>query len=193
MTGRTHDIAALAAVSLAAHGRPLPALDACTLAACAFATFAGGLAPDLDKPGSTLWRRIPGGSILAWLVRPAFMGGHRHLSHSALGAVLVLAVVRALLALVPKGVLDPAPVWTCFALGYLSHLVVDSLTEGGIPWFFPFGGRVGFPPFRPWRARSNGWFEHLVAIPLLWGAIFWAWQGRLPEILTLLGRASGAL
>ena len=49
MTGRTHDVAAMAAVSLMAFSRPLPAIDAVTLGACAVATFAGGLAPDLDK------------------------------------------------------------------------------------------------------------------------------------------------
>ena len=186
MTGRTHDVAALAAVSVVVLSRPLPPTDAVTLAACAVVTFAGGLAPDLDKPGSSLWRKVPGGGLLAWLVRPAFVGGHRHLSHSLLGAGLFAIGVRALLQMLPDGYLRPTPVWTCFIAAYLSHLVADSLTEDGVPWFFPFGGRLCFPPFRRWRIKTGGWFEHLVMLPALWLLVLWMWHTHLPEALALL-------
>ncbi|NLC56371.1 MAG: metal-dependent hydrolase [Armatimonadetes bacterium] len=191
MTGRTHDLAAATAVSLVVLRQPLPPIDAVTLVACAVATFAGGLAPDLDKPGSKLWRQVPAGGLLAWLVRPAFIGGHRNLSHSLLGAALFALGVQALLHAVPAGYIRVVPVWTCFVVAYLSHLVMDSLTEEGVPWFFPFGGRLGFPPLRPLRLKTGGWFEHLVVLPVLWGVLVYTWHAHLPEVMALL-KALGA-
>lgn len=191
MTGRTHDLAAATAVSLVVLQRPLPPVDAATLAACAVATFVGGLAPDLDKPGSTLWRRVPAGGLLAWVVRPAFAGGHRHLSHSFLGAALFALGARAFLHALPPGCVRVVPVWTCFVAAYLSHLVMDSFTEDGVPWFYPFGGRVGFPPIRPLRLKTGGWFEHLVVIPALWASLVLLWHRHLPDAIALL-KALGA-
>ncbi|MBI3945167.1 MAG: metal-dependent hydrolase [Armatimonadetes bacterium] len=191
MTGRTHDVAAVAAVSLMAFRQPLPPLDAVTLAACAVATFTGGLAPDLDKPGSSLWRRLPGGGVLARVARPAFVGGHRNLSHSLPGGVLFALLARAALLALPEGYFRPVPVWTCFVVAYVSHLVMDTLTEAGVPWLFPFGGTIGFPPMRRWRIKSGGWFEHGVVLPILWGVILATWRAHLPEIIALL-RSLGA-
>jgi inner membrane protein len=191
MTGRTHDVAALVAVSAVVLRQPLPPTDAVTLAACAVATFLGGLAPDLDKPGSKLWQKIPGGSILAGLVRPAFIGGHRHLSHSLLGTALFAGGMHLLLHAAPDGYFRVVPVFTCFVAAYVSHLVADSLTEDGVPWLYPLGGRYGFPPVRRWRIKTGGWFEFAVVLPALWAALIAIWYLHLPEVLALL-RAIGA-
>ncbi len=186
MTGRTHDVAALTAVSVVILSRPLPPTDAVTIAAIALATFVGGLAPDLDKPGSKLWKKVPAGGVLAKLLRPVFLGGHRHLSHSLLGAGLFAFGVHLLLHALPPGYIRIRPVWTCFVVAYLSHLVMDSLTEDGVPWLFPFGGALGIPPWRKWRMKTGNWFEFLVVLPALWGLLLWLWHQHLPEAMALL-------
>lgn len=50
-------------------------------------------------------------------------------------------------------------------LGMLSHLVMDSLTKEGVPWFFPIDLNIGFPPFKFLRPATGGLVEKALVFP----------------------------
>lgn len=50
-------------------------------------------------------------------------------------------------------------------IGYLSHLLTDSLTTEGVPWFFPIPIRLGFPPFKSLRLKTGGLIEKVLIFP----------------------------
>jgi inner membrane protein len=124
----------------------------------------GGTAPDLDKQRG-FWAGL--------LARTAF-GGHRHLSHSLVGMVL-MAVLAALvfraLGLV-FGLASSLP-FLGFVAGYASHLVLDSLTREGVPWLFPLPTYFGFPPLSSLRVRTGNLVEQFVVAPALLTLIGW--------------------
>lgn len=83
----------------------------------------GALLPDIDHPQSWAGRKLRPISVpLSMLV------GHRGVTHSAIAVLAGLAV----LMLVETGWLV-APV----VVGYLSHLLADSLTPSGVPLLWP--------------------------------------------------------
>lgn len=109
--------AALWAVTARAAG--LEAAEPQALGAAAL----GALLPDIDHPQSWAGRKMRVVSIpLSMLV------GHRGVTHSALAILGCLA----LLAVMGVGWLA-APV----VVGYLSHLLADSLTPSGVPLLWP--------------------------------------------------------
>ena len=105
----------------------------------------GSLLPDIDHPKSWMGRRVRPVSLL---VSKIF--GHRGITHS------LLAVAGCLFALqiIGKGAFAPAVL-----VGYLSHLLCDSLTKSGVPllwpWRRPFGLRL---------LRTGGKVESFLAI-----------------------------
>jgi membrane-bound metal-dependent hydrolase YbcI (DUF457 family) len=135
-----------------------PPLGAQVALACVVAALLGSVAPDLDKPRA-LWQR----AILMPLAQ-----GHRHLSHSLVGLALFAAVTA--LALGPLGRtlhLPVAPLWLSAVTGYLTHLVLDSLTVEGVPWLYPLPWYFGFPPFRSIRIRTGSLLEEFAVLPAL--------------------------
>ena len=83
----------------------------------------GALLPDIDHPQSWAGRKLRVVSVpLSLLV------GHRGVTHSALAVIGCLAV----LATMGMGWMA-APV----VIGYLSHLLADSLTPSGVPLLWP--------------------------------------------------------
>lgn len=83
----------------------------------------GALLPDIDHPQSWAGRKMRVVSVpLALIV------GHRGITHSA----LAIAACALLLTLLGTGWLA-APV----VIGYLSHLLADSLTPSGVPLLWP--------------------------------------------------------
>lgn len=140
----------------------------------------GALAPDIDNARSTIGRRA---GILSKEIQ--HLAGHRTLFHSILGLALVGAIIWGAqyglgLVLAHYGLYHAAaslgvslapgsPVvvglgiaFKAFLVGYLLHLVADSLTEGGVPWLWPNHTRFGFPPNRHWRFRSGSAWEPVV-------------------------------
>ena len=117
MNGASHLIGGLTAGVLLGYQRPVE------LAIVAVAS----LLPDIDRPNSLLGRFIP--------VLPALLErlGKRTLTHSLfLGGLLVWAVYAA----------AGPPCAAAFAIGFLSHIVLDLLT-GNVALFWPFSIRVG--------------------------------------------------
>ncbi|MGB9879998.1 MAG: metal-dependent hydrolase [Anaerolineae bacterium] len=127
----------------------------------------GSLVPDIDEPGSTVGRLVPGssigragrvivGGVLCWLgisrgvVWMLVVGlvacltgflRHRGMTHSIVGLAAVGLLIRAL----------ALPVWRGFLLGYALHLIADACTPQGIPVAWPCRRR-----FRLTKAFTGG-------------------------------------
>lgn len=176
MTGRTHDLAAFAALTYVTGLYPPQNLRLSTALVALTANFVGGLCPDLDQPTAGLWHRIPAGSLWGRLLAP-LLGGHRFISHSILGLFLFGIASKYLLGLASHVLLvDMNLVWWAFMIGCFSHLVMDSFTRDGVPWLFPLPWKLGFPPLRFMRVRTGSWFEKYVVFPgilVLTGYLFY--------------------
>ncbi len=142
----------------------LPPVSWLSLLGFLVGALAGATAPDLDKPRQ-FWARL--------FVKTAF-GGHRHLSHSLIGFALACTIVGFVVrGLTPVAGLAPALPWLGFAAGYLSHLILDSLTVEGVPWFFPLETFLGLPPWGQLRIRTGSLVEQFVVMPALLASIGW--------------------
>lgn len=167
MTGRTHDLAAFTALTFTLSNISVFETSLPTVFVALSANFIGGLAPDLDQPTARLWRNIRGGSILGRLLSP-LLGGHRFISHSIIGFILFGVGLSLILKLINTFLLvDMSVVWWAFMIGFLSHLIMDSLTKEGVPWLFPIPIHLGFPPIKFFRIKTGGWFEKYLIFPSL--------------------------
>jgi len=165
MTGRTHDLAGFTALTLVAVTQPLQEISLPTLLVAISANFVGALAPDIDQSTATLWHRFRGGSVVGRLITP-LLGGHRYISHSILGIFLFGAVTGKILELMNTFLLvDMQIVWWAFMIGFLSHLLMDTLTRDGVPWLFPIPINFGVPPLRFLRMKTGGLLEKSFIFP----------------------------
>lgn len=187
MTGRTHDLAAFTALSYVVATQPLPQdITLATAIVAISANFVGGLAPDIDQSTAALWGRLRGGRIWGRILAPLF-GGHRFISHSLLGIALFGLGAKFLLELMsPVLIVNMDIVWWSFMIGFISHLVMDTLSRDGVPWLFPIPVRLGFPPLRFLRMKTGGLLEKSFIFPGLiiiniW--IYYTHYGRFLEIL----------
>jgi membrane-bound metal-dependent hydrolase YbcI (DUF457 family) len=130
--------------------------------AVAAAALVGALLPDVDTPTSPVGRACP--PLARWLERRV---GHRTLTHSWLG--LGLASLTAL----PLAWVD----WhwpLTFALGYLSHLLVDAANPPGVPLFYPSPIRAVFPGRATLRPAEGSRGEAVLCAGFLLGlAVLW--------------------
>ena len=166
MTGRTHDLAAFTALNLVVATQPLSSFSFSTGLASLSACFLGGLAPDLDRSTSGFWEKIPAGSILGKIIDPLI--AHRNISHSIVGIILFGLGAKYLLDLASGTLLvDMNIVWFAFIVGFVSHLIMDTLTTEGVPWLFPLPFHIGFPPFREFRVVTGGLVEKVIITDLL--------------------------
>jgi len=128
----------------------------------------GSLVPDIDHPGSFVGRR------LFFISYPlSALTGHRTVTHSLAGAAALTLAAAALMKL--AGVYS-AGLAAAFAAGYLSHLLADCLTKGGVPLFWPAPVRFGLKLIRTgsiaeWAllvvtlyALGTGWEEFLLQL-----------------------------
>ena len=94
-----------------------------------FALF-GSLLPDIDNHNSKIGRKFPGFSRVA-----EFLMGHRGIYHSLFGCGATLLVFYGIFKIFS---ITSGPVFlTALAVGFLSHLFLDTLTTKGIHWFKP--------------------------------------------------------
>jgi len=166
MLGRTHEVAAVGAVASAAILFPVKDMTFETATLSLLMALVGGLTPDIDKPGSTIWDKMPAGGCLSRIVHPVFIGGHRHITHSFLGMFLFGIGMRALLTVLPFGPgIDGNILFLSFMIAFGSHLFTDMLTKEGVPLFFPLPLHIGLPPFEFLRLQTNGMVEKLLITP----------------------------
>lgn len=166
MTGRTHDLAGMTALTLLIAYLPaLPHMSLATAITAFGANFLGSLFPDIDQPTSDLWDNFRGGPLLSKFVCK-FLGGHRHISHSIIGVILIGALSAYFLKAISGIVLlDMQIIWASFMIGVLSHILFDMPTKEGVPLFWPIMWMLGIPPIRRLRIRSGFWVENLVVFP----------------------------
>ena len=134
----------------------------------------GALLPDIDNARSTL------GSKLGWVSKGIqHVAGHRTIFHSLLGLLLgsILAIGLEQLVvylLARQGFILPAQfigashlVFFAVLFGCIMHIAADSLTEGGVPLFWPSHKRFGFPPNPHWRFRTGDWPEYVIVFSFM--------------------------
>lgn len=167
MIGRTHDLAAFTALNIVLITQPIPDMSLSTALVAVGACLMGGLAPDLDDSTSEFWQKFPAGTFIGRLLHP-LIGGHRLISHSILGLVIIGWIVHYLLGLASTTFLiNMTIIWWSFIIGYLSHLLMDSLTVEGVPLFFPIPIRLGFLPLKSLRLKTGGLVENFFIFPSL--------------------------
>lgn len=172
MTQRSHDLAAVALVSARfLIFPPNSPFTWETLLAVGVAALLGSALPDIDNVASKAWKF----NLTPWeddTTRRAF-SGHRNLSHSIIGVFVFPLILGWVLKLVNLPHIDVFSVQQAFGLGILSHLITDSLTRDGVPWFYPVDIHLGFPPFRQLRMKTGGFIEKGIFFPLLLIATIW--------------------
>lgn len=191
MTGRTHDLAAFTALNLIVATQPVPDVTLPTVFISFGANMLGGLAPDIDQSTANFWDNIRGGNVLARLISP-LLGGHRFISHSILGVIIFAFLLEWILNLLSSFlIVDMNIVWISFMVGYVSHLITDTFTKDGVPYFFPVPMNFGIPPFRFLRIKTGGFIEKSLFFPLLLitnGYLFYTYYPKYLEFLTSILR-----
>lgn len=186
MTARTHDLIAFAALTSAAVYYHPQNINLYTLFASVIGCTVGSLIPDADQAGNRLWDLLPGGDYVSRILRRVFYK-HRTITHSLLGTYLLY---KGLEWLLPKifnaGFVDHKILLISVMIGFVSHLLADSLTEEGVPLLFPIGINFGFPPIRSWRIKTGKWFENLVVLPGVVLYLVWLIGSYKDPLLKLL-------
>jgi inner membrane protein len=122
----------------------------------------GALLPDIDTPTSLFGRLCR--PLAGWLERRV---GHRTLTHSLVGLALSVAPVLPLAWIELRWPL-------AFALGYLSHLLIDAANPPGVPLLYPSPVRAVFPGRETLRPAEGSRGETVLCAGLLLGlAVFW--------------------
>lgn len=110
-------------------------------------SYIGSVIPDIDHPNSFIGKRF---KVLSYGVNKVC--GHRGLIHSPL-FLLIYSTVVMFLSVYFSGFAQI--LYYQFAmgssLGFFSHLLLDSLTVGGIPFMYPFSKKT----FRIAKFRTN--------------------------------------
>lgn len=95
----------------------------------------GSLIPDIDEPHSLIGRQVPGFSHALKVIFE-----HRGFIHTpACMALLTALIYFALKFWCPAPYVSAITIG--FVVGYLSHLILDTITPWGIMWFFPFSNK----------------------------------------------------
>jgi inner membrane protein len=150
-------------------GVPLPGgggLEGVPLALVAGAVLAGlgGLAPDVDRAGSSVARSLgPPSRMAAWVVQRGL--GHRGPLHSLAAVLLVFVLGEA--AGAGAGTTN---VGAALAFGWASHLLLDALTPAGVPLLWPLPARLRLPP----GVTTGGLLEQVVVALGLLLCLAWA-------------------
>jgi len=168
MTGRTHDLAAFTVLGFIALTQPLPNISLATGLVAVFANLVGGIAPDIDQPTAPFWRNLPVGGVFGRVFKTV-VGGHRFISHSLLGIVLFGFGFHYLLEVLRPSFphLNMNIIWWSFMVGFVSHLLMDTITREGVPWLLPIPVKFGIPPMREFRVETGEFVERFVIFPLL--------------------------
>ncbi len=173
MVAKTHNAIAFASLVTIAAFYPPQALNLPTLFGAIIANNIGGLIPDMDSGGNYLWGLLPQGKFLGRFLRKIFYK-HRTITHSFLGLFLIFNFLNLLIPkLFNPNFVDPNIIIISIMIGFISHLISDSLTEEGVPLLFPLRINFGLPPIRKVRIKTGKWFENFVVFPGVWVYLFW--------------------
>lgn len=166
MIARTHDLAAITALSVVILSVPIPEITLSTVVLAILANLIGGITPDIDQPTAPFWRNLPVAGFFGRFLTK-MLGGHRFLTHSLLGVIFLGYLVYLMLGffhpVMPK--VDIDIVWWAFMIGILSHLVLDTFNKEGVHWLLPIPIKIGLPPIRAWRVTTDSWAENWFVFP----------------------------
>jgi membrane-bound metal-dependent hydrolase YbcI (DUF457 family) len=153
-------------------GPPIPDHPTALLASLAVAALCG-LAPDLDKAGSTAARSLGFVTrVLSWGIERGF--GHRKGFHSLVGVALGFLLGELL-----GGALGLAGLGSLVAFGWAAHLLTDAWTVRGVPLFWPIlAAPVRLPP----RISTGSRAEQFLLVAALVGLLFYAMGGQVPRL-----------
>lgn len=159
MQGKTHMLGGLTAATAASAFfglySPHTISDLVPLSVFGACSIFGALVPDIDTKQSKISHK---NKFVSFWVRLLFT--HRGFTHSALSLFLFIALVFGISRYLPFAYQNPV-LYGCF-LGYVSHLLLDSLNPKGIMFFYPFKVRVSVGPI-----VTGGLFEKIFAFALL--------------------------
>ncbi len=166
MTGRTHDMAAFTALTVVVVTYTIPHITLATGITAVVANLIGGITPDIDQPTAPFWRNLPIGKYVGKTF-DKFLGGHRFLSHSVIGAVLFISAFHYILHVLRPSFpnLNMDIIWYAFIIGYVSHLVMDTFTTEGVSWLLPIPIKFGIPPLKAFRVQTGGLLEKFGIFP----------------------------
>jgi len=80
MKARTHDLAAITALSVVVISQPTMKMSLTTALVAVLANQLGGIAPDIDQPIAPFWRNLPIGGFVGRVIGK-MLGGHRFITH----------------------------------------------------------------------------------------------------------------
>src|SRR5690349_21436894 len=168
MTGRTHDMAAFTALTVIVVTQAIPHVTLATGITSVVANLLGGIAPDIDQPTAPFWRNLPIGGHVGRII-DKLLGGHRFLSHSILGVILFAFGFHFLLDVLKPSfpTLNMTIIWWAFMIGFVSHLIMDTITREGVPWLLPIPVKFGIPPMRDFRVETGKFVERFIVFPAL--------------------------
>ena len=143
----------------------------------------GALLPDIDNAQSTI------GHKFGWISKEIqHIAGHRTIFHSLLGlllgSLLALGLEQLIILLIAqRGFNLPAQlvekshfVFVAVLVGCILHIAADGLTQGGVPLFWPYQKRFGFPPNPHWRFRTGDWPEYVIVYSCMLLVFLCIWQ-----------------
>ncbi len=187
MTGRTHDLAAFTALSFVIVTHPLPQITLATGLVALVSNLIGGIAPDIDQPTAPFWRNLPIGGVVGRVFTP-LIGGHRFISHSLIGVVVFGVGWHFLLQILKPSFpnLNMTIIWWAFMIGFVSHLLMDTITREGVPWLLPIPVKIGIPPTKAFRVQTGGIVEKFIIFPgliALAGYIFYTNYSKVLDLL----------
>jgi inner membrane protein len=188
MKARTHDVAAITALVGVIVVQPTPpTVTLATAIAAILANQIGGIAPDIDQPTAPFWRNLPIGGVFGKVIGK-MLGGHRFITHSLLGMVLLGFLVHWLLTFLQPIMphVQIGYVWWAFMIGMASHLIMDSFTKEGVPWLLPIPIKFGIPPLKRFRITTGKWVESFVVLPILLGIAALIGTVNYSQLLVLL-------
>jgi len=187
MTGKTHQLVALAAVTAWGAMTDPPVLGIQGVMIVLGATMLGALTPDIDHPTSGLWKIFPAGSLIGRIAR-ALLGGHRNVTHSLLAVYLILRATSAIVKVVhPDFTLIAETAWKAYSVGFLSHLIADTFTDRGVPWLWPLSWNIGIPPGpNAFRITTGSSVERHLLLPGLFVVIIVLWIRFWPMFRTII-------
>lgn len=113
----------------------------------------GALIADIDEQHSWIGRRTRGVSDLMNMVF-----GHRGITHSLLGLVLVLIPILFAVGMTPLSFTNGM----CIFAGYFLHLVEDSFSKKGIKWLLPLSNKTFQSGFNVIYYSYNGIAEKVI-------------------------------
>lgn len=183
MQGSTHlSLGALAGALTGAWLQPEPEWWPWLVSAGMF----GGLLPDLDARESYLKHWGISLPFTSFKIKPFWLPsvlisralGHRGAFHS----LLFLAVGGAVWCVALPA--QPA-VALAFSLGFGFHLLGDSTTKAGVPWFWPLSMKLNLLP-EMLSVRVGGFADQMVML-MAWLGVYHIGMKHAPPLMAILG------